>query len=154
MFVQFRFLRRWNQSGQKYAGAPDIVSFFRSTPLTGRYLWSLVSYTYSICFSDALGALRQAGHSPAIGSLLLVPIIAGSIAFKIAFTWNDEPELVECLVELVPVSLQSTLYFLKEVDLVLMARAIYGAIGVAIVYIIMEHLSRCKHSNAQVSVES
>lgn len=68
-------------------------------------------------------------------------ICAGSLAFKVAFTWNDEPELVERLVAVIPRAGQRRVMSLMLLDLVFAARMIYLCIGVAFIYVTLMHIS-------------
>lgn len=89
--ITLRILRRWNQTGQKYAGEPDIARTF--LPAHNFLLWVLVILTYldvvqrisrrAIPWASRLGSTAAAA---ALG--------AAAIGFKIAFTKADAPELL------------------------------------------------------------
>lgn len=83
--LAMRLLRRWNQSGQKYAGSPDIALFLRSYP---SWLAFLVSATYGAMVHDLRSTLP--GRA---ATLETVAIISATAIFKLIFTFNDAPEL-------------------------------------------------------------
>ena len=95
----FGVTRRWNQTGQKYAGSPDLVSevFSRHTWL----LWFLVVGTYAV-MSRSLSRQARLWCASASMSVLPVAICIAAITFKITFTAADAPELLEGLTLLAP----------------------------------------------------
>ena len=136
-----RLLRRWNQSGQKYAGAPDIVAAFRSSTSLTVLLWILVFSTYAHLYTRLSRMFRQAQLPALLGYLWAAAICAVSFAFKIAFTWNDEPELVQSVAQVFPKAARDVLLRVEELDLVGTARLAFMTIGVAFVYLAMMHSS-------------
>jgi len=136
-----RLLRRWNQSGQKYAGAPDIVAAFRSSTSLSLLLWIIVLSTYAHLFTRLAKMFRQAQLPALVGHLWAAAICAVSVAFKIAFTCNDEPELAQSVAQLLPEAARDVLLGVGELDLVGTARLAFMTIGVAFVYLVMMHLS-------------
>lgn len=88
--IATRLVRGWNQTGQKFAGNPDIVKTFISTnPVL---LWVLVCAVYfwmyqglAQGFSRFLTPLSLAGTSA---------LTLAAFSFKLAFTNQDAPELV------------------------------------------------------------
>jgi ethanolaminephosphotransferase len=87
----FGISRRWNQTGQKHAGEPDIVT---KVLLTNRWLlWLLVLTTYSIV------SRRLSRRAATWGSvqLTVLPVIVAisALLFKLAFTAADAPELLQ-----------------------------------------------------------
>ncbi|KOS16884.1 GPI ethanolamine phosphate transferase 2 [Escovopsis weberi] len=89
-FAALRLIRGWNQTGQKFAGNPDIVkSFLVPNP---QLLWVLISLTYLLVCSQMLvplSALPLYVAAPSAVALLLA-----SLGFKLAFTAEDAPEVV------------------------------------------------------------
>ena len=83
-----RVLRRWNQTGQKFTGEPDIARSF--LPENPHILWTLVILTY---IDAGRGLLKNLSTSrlPRIGALML-PVL--SFMFKLNFVANDSPELL------------------------------------------------------------
>lgn len=117
-----RILRRWNQTGQKFTGEPDIAKTFLSKRQNA--LWSLVILTYAdICLHLVL-AMRSAKvwHLAA----LTVTIIA--FIFKVNFVASDSPELLHT----------SSLEWIGNVgiSLVSQARLVFGGISLLIIFLI------------------
>ncbi|WAO91006.1 GPI ethanolamine phosphate transferase 2 [Fusarium falciforme] len=85
-----RITRAWNQTGQKFAGSPDIVkSFIVTHP---QLLWSLLIFSYMILSFRMLARLKSLPSmtSTALTSVLLM----SAFSFKLDFTSEDAPELV------------------------------------------------------------
>lgn len=82
-----RFLRRWNQTGQKFAAEPDIAhTVFGSHP---EIFWGLLALTY---LDAALGLVRS---MPISGISKLGAFIPALLAFtfKLHFVASESPEL-------------------------------------------------------------
>lgn len=85
-----RVIRRWNQTGQKHAGGPDIVNFICST--NPNLLWLLVLVAYV----DAARRLSRCGlplASRKISFAVFLSLCFAALIFKIEFTYTDAPEL-------------------------------------------------------------
>lgn len=85
-----RVIRRWNQTGQKHAGGPDIVNFICST--NPNLLWLLVIVAYV----DAARRLSRCGlplASRKISIAVFLSLCFAALIFKIEFTYADAPEL-------------------------------------------------------------
>jgi ethanolaminephosphotransferase len=134
-----RIARRWNQTGQKFAGEPDIARTF----LFGHRwtLWVLIGATY-------LWNLRSlASHSfpqlPRLASVAIATALASaSFTFKLAFTFEDSPELM----------IGPALYVVENdlgISLVTRARVVFAFIGIASVYSIFASFSRAKGSSCR-----
>lgn len=125
-----RLAVRWNQTGQKHAGAPDIVhNFF---PNAHMLMWGLILGTYG--YSGVLLVRRAfAGIIATEFSVLLaVALVVPGIIFKLNFTQADAPELVQGLaLQLRQVT--------ERFDLVIQARIVF--IGLATAAIIVVTLS-------------
>ncbi|KAJ4527634.1 major facilitator super transporter protein [Exophiala dermatitidis] len=91
-FLLFGVVRRWRQTGQKYAGGPDLLSEL-VTPYPW-LLWTLVVLTYvqlTVNLSQKTSTwvnVRQMGLLPVLVSI-------SAFLFKIAFTAADAPELLQ-----------------------------------------------------------
>ncbi|XXH04428.1 hypothetical protein Hte_010843 [Hypoxylon texense] len=85
-----RISRGWNQTGQKFAGEPDIVTrFMASNP---SLLWCLVFATYATVSVELFNTL---GDIPtAISGSVVAGLVTSALSFKLAFTNEDAPELV------------------------------------------------------------
>lgn len=110
-----RIIRRWNQTGQKHAGAPDIVrTFFSNHP---DYLWVLIFITYTSLFSRlAARAFQVTGKQ--LGVVLSISIVTANAGFKVASAAQDSPELI-------PSWLQPVVEILKPVSLVTQAQTAF-----------------------------
>lgn len=94
MFVLFglRLTRRWNQTGQKLAGEPDIAkTFFHNHP---NIMWIAVIATY-LCSVTTMSR-RQYGRRSSVDLPSIMPLILGLVAFtfKVAYTAAEAPELL------------------------------------------------------------
>jgi ethanolamine phosphate transferase 2 subunit G len=121
-----RLVRGWNQTGQKFAGSPDIVKTFIGT--NPSLLWLLVFLTYGITVQA--GMRRSLGGIPAVGMRLLSSVIVVlALWFKMAFTREDAPELTTGLVERT-----TRLLAVFGVPLVALARRVFAAVGIVAAY--------------------
>jgi ethanolamine phosphate transferase 2 subunit G len=88
--ITTRLLRGWNQTGQKYAGGPDIVkSYLLTNP---RLLWVCIIIEYVSCYLQLTLQLRRSRY-PKLASIVLVVMLI-AFNFKLSFTNEDAPELV------------------------------------------------------------
>ncbi|KAK4569881.1 major facilitator super transporter protein [Recurvomyces mirabilis] len=90
-----RMAIRWNQTGQKHAGEPDIVHTFFPEHHVLMWLMILATYGYT-CWMIAGRTFLDLvpGEAAALGAIVLaVP----AIVFKLNFTHADAPELVQDL---------------------------------------------------------
>jgi hypothetical protein len=121
-----RITQRWNQTGQKFAGGPDIVhNFWMPHP---KLLWGIVAITYltiSFRVKDHLTNFLKAGTLA--GTLCSSMLSVSAFAFKLGFTANDAPELLSWLGEDVVESLQT-------IPLVGSARIIFLLMGSEVVW--------------------
>lgn len=113
-----RVIRAWNQTGQKHAGEPDIARGF--LPFHNHILWSLVCLVYVVVAGKMLPKDRP-GVGRLASVLFAMLICTTALAFKIAFTMADEPELLKGL----PVVHNGTL---ASLDLTTQARAVFSGI--------------------------
>lgn len=85
----FRLLRRWNQTGQKFSGAPDISNSF--LPNHTNILWVLNVFTFIFIYHRA--SKRSRFRLPI--RLLYCSMICMVLIFKIVFTVSHFPELMQ-----------------------------------------------------------
>lgn len=115
--ITYRILRRWNQTGQKFAAEPDIARTF--FPSNQNIFWVLVIFTYADMARSLVG-------SP--GSLIwrLVGFLTtiAAFVFKAAFVASDSPELLDASF-LEPIGKK-----LSCVSLVLQARTVFCGIAI------------------------
>lgn len=88
-----RIVTRWNQTGQKHAGASDIVKdYLLAYP---SLLWILILATFVVV---ATGAARHFASHYRIsfqgGATCSTSLIFATLIFKLAFTASDAPELL------------------------------------------------------------
>lgn len=120
-----RITRRWNQTGQKFAGEPDIARTFLSHHSI--ILWNLVSATYF--WNAALLASNGFPRLPrSITTTIAAVLFVISIDFKLAFTMEDAPELMQSFT-FIP-ALLSTLT--GQISLVTRARGVFLGIAMAL----------------------
>lgn len=120
-FLLFGVIRRWRQTGQKYAGDPDLLSKVVTPNLW--ILWPLVVLAYAVPSRNLsrravvwMGA-RQMG-------LLPVLVCISAFLFKIAFTAADAPELLQTFPILNPL-----VEFVSRYPLVNLARVVFIGLG-------------------------
>ncbi|PYH98924.1 sulfatase [Aspergillus ellipticus CBS 707.79] len=94
LLVSHRVLRRWNQTGQKFAAEPDIARSF--LPSQRLVLWSLVALTYAY---TCMCLFAHRCHSR-LWRLCCFIVTAAALILKLAFVASDFPEL---LYETVPI---------------------------------------------------
>lgn len=118
-----RITRGWNQTGQKFAGEPDIVTHFMASnpPL----LWCLVFATYATVSVELFNTL---GNIPtAISGSVVAGLVMSALSFKLAFTNEDAPELI--------VGFAKTLVNMFDgPSLVNRARAVFLGLGLTSMY--------------------
>lgn len=115
-----RVARSWNQTGQKFAGEPDIVKTFL-IPEPSR-LWVLLSLTYVLVSFRILPTLQGLPYVVSTGLTSL--LISTALSFKLAFTVEDAPELV--------VGLARTLHGMSQgQSLLFRARLVFSLIGLS-----------------------
>ncbi|PYI23311.1 GPI ethanolamine phosphate transferase 2 [Aspergillus japonicus CBS 114.51] len=88
LFATHRILRRWNQTGQKFAAEPDIAHNFFPTNLY--ILWPLVIVTYA----DICVHLSHSYHSSKLWRLICIAVTATAFLFKLGSVVSDFPELL------------------------------------------------------------
>lgn len=139
--VLHRVIRRWNQTGQKYAGADDIVNsgIFHGSSFV---LWTLIAVTY---IDVTLRLARHVARSLAtfdteekargldiestdtnrmMGTIAVLPLSATAFAFKLAFTAKDAPELTRDLTG-------HMMDALEDLNLVGLAQMVFGGIALS-----------------------
>ena len=112
--VFHRVLRRWNQTGQKYAGEPDIARNF--LPFHISTLWLLVVLTYLVSCGQISFCLPRG----LIWRLIAIVVTLVTFLFKLAFVASESPELLnnpsvlklmKSLVDIMPLIFQARLTF-------------------------------------------
>ncbi|KAE8450118.1 hypothetical protein EG329_006899 [Mollisiaceae sp. DMI_Dod_QoI] len=137
ILIATRVARRWNQTGQKFAGEPDIArTFFTEHRL---FLWSLVGLTY--LWNLQCLAARAFSRFPQIAAgAIATTIVTAALTFKLAFTNEDSPELMAGI----PKSMADSEV---GVSLVARARIAFIAIGLASIYTLISGFGPSKKPN-------
>lgn len=116
-----RIVRRWNQTGQKFAGASDIAQTYLS--IRPRLLWLLILAAY---LANCRGMIRLSPFERPIPNklwnLASVLVMVVAFTFKLAFTAADSPELLDSRV------LGLVERYLSQASLVSLARLIFYGI--------------------------
>jgi ethanolaminephosphotransferase len=117
-----RLSTRWNQTGQKHAGDPDVAhNFFPDHYII---LWMLIITTY-IHLAFRIGRRTFADIlAPEFATISAISLVLPSFVFKLNFTQADAPELVGGLAETIR-------QWTSELDLVIQARASFVGLGIA-----------------------
>ncbi|KAF2630219.1 alkaline phosphatase-like protein [Macroventuria anomochaeta] len=153
VLVIHRVIRRWNQTGQKFAGADDIVTSGIFHGNNSILLWVLVGATYldvtlrvSRHYARSVVTLsnplyrkqldpQPLEHHRMIGSLVALPLCGTAFIFKIAFTVKDAPELTYTLTS-------NVMAWVETLDLVLLARMVFGGIAFSFAGILFAEYQR------------
>ncbi|KAF3207428.1 major facilitator super transporter protein [Orbilia oligospora] len=80
LLVLLRLTRRWNQTGQKHAGAPDITNTFLTNNPT--ILWALVFFSYTDMFFRLKRNL-DTKHSVLVGPVMSISPVVAQLVFSI-----------------------------------------------------------------------
>lgn len=126
-----RLLQRWNQTGQKHAGSPDIVSSLL-LPRPG-VLWALVVATY-LALQFRLSRLfsidrAKLGGADLLGISAATALCGMALVFKMCFTARDAPELITGV-------LTANREFFEQAPLVALARIVFCGCGVGVVRLV------------------
>lgn len=131
ILVLARIARRWNQTGQKFAGQPDIARSF--LPLSPTLLWTLATTT----FLESSRRIALTGFpmvSRSISTIAAISLCLSALVYKVAFTNADAPELLAGY-DLAELPWFSTLISL---DLVAQARAAFLGLAISLVYVLFQ----------------
>jgi ethanolamine phosphate transferase 2 subunit G len=132
-----RVARRWNQTGQKFAGEPDIARTF--LPSHSDLLWTLVCAAYLPLDQLPLPSIRR-GKSMLFTAILLVT----GVSFKLAFTKEDDPEQIGPLATAL---INLTGSITAGWSLVALARLVFFTLSMALIYSGVESLTSTKHDH-------
>ncbi|KAF9631316.1 Type I phosphodiesterase/nucleotide pyrophosphatase/phosphate transferase [Lasiodiplodia theobromae] len=147
-----RVTRRWNQTGQKYAGAPDIVhSAIMTHPVV---LWSLVSITYiHLTMRIKTHLTRRFPRTSqgkqlqtfAVGNAFLLCGVA--FLFKLSFTARDAPELVRG-------ASPGAMVFLESLNLVKLVRCVFIGSIVGVGWVVLRETAEGKGKSGSLIVDA
>ncbi|KAL4976195.1 alkaline-phosphatase-like protein [Aspergillus desertorum] len=121
--LSHRIIRRWNQTGQKFAAEPDIARIY--LPRHRSSLWLLVVVTYA----DVCLHLMNDFSPSILCRLLCLAVTATCFTFKLVFAASESPELLN------ETAVQSLAIFLDDIPLVLHARVAMG--GIALLFMLI-----------------
>lgn len=128
-----RFAVRWNQTGQKHAGEPDIVH--NIFPEHHILMWLLILATY-LANGWFLHNRTFAGiFMPEITAFVDVSLVFLAIVFKLNFTQADAPELVQGLASRIR-------EWSEPFSLVMQARAVFGVLAAASISVVVSSIAR------------
>lgn len=152
LFVH-RVIRRWNQTGQKFAGADDIVTSGIFHGNSSILLWLIIGVTYldvtnrisnhiarSVVTSSSPVYKKQVDPQPSdqhrvAGVLTSLPLCATAFVFKLAFTAKDAPELTYGITT-------SLMAWVETLDLVGLARMVFGGITLVFAWVLFAEYQR------------
>ncbi|KXJ88778.1 hypothetical protein Micbo1qcDRAFT_166219 [Microdochium bolleyi] len=141
--LYLRVLRNWNQTGQKFAGEPDIVTIMLVPHPS--LLWLLVLSAYALVAWQLYHELRDV--APVISGSLITGLVTSAVSFKLAFTREDAPELMT--------GFASTLSnAFSGPTLVELARAVFMGLGLAAIYPVYILLRRPAGSSPQSAMRT
>ncbi|KAK9421152.1 putative Alkaline-phosphatase-like protein [Seiridium unicorne] len=121
--ISLRLIRGWNQTGQKFAGSPDLVKLFLIPQ--PQLLWCLIIGTYAMVTIELLS--RSKGFVGAFTQPLIIGLVGAAVSFKIAFTNEDAPEIVVGFA-------QSLMRMIDGPALLDRARAVFIGLALASIY--------------------
>ncbi|KAL4766929.1 alkaline-phosphatase-like protein [Aspergillus nidulans var. acristatus] len=121
--ISHRFMRRWNQTGQKFAAEPDIARSY--LPSHRINLWLLIVVTYA----DVCLHLMDDLSPSLIWRLLCLAVTAMCFTFKLVFAASESPELLN------ETTVQTVATFMDGITLVLYARVAMG--GIALLFMLI-----------------
>ncbi|KAF1811998.1 alkaline phosphatase-like protein [Eremomyces bilateralis CBS 781.70] len=128
-----RIIQRWNQTGQKRAGAPDIVhDVLLPHPLL---LWTLVLTTYGLVLTRLRVRPFRPNKRTTMESYLSMTAGLLSLVFKASFTAHDAPELLEGVTP-------GVLQIFMDFNLVVGARLVFGLV----IFVLVLRLARNDHT--------
>ncbi|KAJ4302932.1 major facilitator super transporter protein [Kalmusia sp. IMI 367209] len=153
LLVLHRVIRRWNQTGQKYAGADDIVHSGIFYGNNSFILWALVGATYmdlairlskhvarSITVFDKGSSSEDPEAIDANRFMALVavlPLCATAFVFKLAFTARDAPELTYGINE-------GLIAWVEDLSLVDVARMVFLGTALSAAWVTVSEWTRSR----------
>lgn len=131
-----RFVRGWNQTGQKFAGEPDFVKIFlHPQPVL---IWVLVTVTYLWVHRELV---RGFDNVPTVLNIVgTTGLVLAAFTFKLAFTNEDAPELVVGFA-------RSLVEITQGVSLVTRARAVFIGLAIGTACVVYFLVTKSRLSN-------
>ena len=140
-----RLAVRWNQTGQKHAGEPDIVHAI--FPAYHIVMWLLILMAY-VANGWLLHNRTFAGiFIPELTAFAIMTLVVLGIVFKLNFTQADAPELVQGLALRIR-------EWSEPFSLVMQARAVFAALAVSAVTVVLLSIAQVRtRSSARSGAE-
>ena len=153
ILILHRVIRRWNQTGQKYSGAPDVVTSGIFHGNNSLFLWVLIGATYLDVTNRVSRHIARSvvglsnplyrkqvdpqplDHHRVTGTLITLPLCGTAFIFKLAFTVKDAPELTYAITP-------SLMAWVETLDLVNLARTVFGGVALAFTWIVFAEWQR------------
>ena len=123
-----RVLRRWNQTGQKHAGEPDIAKTFLSAHSI--LLWIAVTVTF-LDMSRRLAWCSLPGVPSRVAGCASIVLCLLAFGFKVAFTITVAPELLTGIPQYLWKIFEGT-------PLVSQARIVLWGLAISVAYIVYQ----------------
>ena len=144
LLTTHRLAVRWNQTGQKHAGEPDIVHTI--FPQHHLLMWMLVLATY-VTNGYFLHTETFAGIlPPELTPLANMTLVFLGIVFKLNFTQADAPELVQGLALRIR-------EWSEPFSLVMQAQAVFVILGVTAVVVVVQSIMQARTSPVSSGAE-
>jgi ethanolaminephosphotransferase len=144
VLITMRLARRWNQTGQKFAGEPDIGRTFLFEHRI--FFWAILCITY-LWNLQSLASTGFPRFPQLVAGGIATALATAGVTFKLAFTYADSPELM-----------MGTVKAMANNDvglsLVVRARIIFIGILIAVQYTIVSGFSLPKRANRKSSKSS
>ncbi|KAK4034082.1 GPI ethanolamine phosphate transferase 2 [Parachaetomium inaequale] len=140
LLLATRIIRSWNQTGQKFAGEPDIVKMYLNTNPT--LLWCLIGATYLWVHQNLIYGLT--GLPIWLSFTTATGLVLAAFTFKTAFTLEDAPELVTDFARYL-----LKLNFTQDASLITRARAVFIGLALLTAVTILFMLARRRVSVGQ-----
>ncbi|EPS39021.1 hypothetical protein H072_7217 [Dactylellina haptotyla CBS 200.50] len=138
ILVLLRIIRRWNQTGQKHAGAQDISKDFLSHhPIV---LWILVFFSYTDMFWRLKRNL-ETRHSAIVGPVMSISPVVSSMLFKLSMAALDQRELI-------PSFLMDFAEGFAKVSVVTQAQLVFAILFIIATYLVLVRNPSLKGTNA------
>ncbi|KAF2158178.1 alkaline phosphatase-like protein [Myriangium duriaei CBS 260.36] len=133
LLVIHRVNDRWNQTGQKWAGEPDIAKSF----FTNHYfiLWVLVAFAYFQVATSMASRTLQGVLPNFVAQAFSMLLVGTAYAFKLNFTYADSPELVGNLLTIIRNAS-------ADYTLLSQARTVFGVLGIVCLAVIPGHFAQ------------
>ncbi|KAK3296215.1 alkaline-phosphatase-like protein [Chaetomium fimeti] len=133
LLLTTRIIRSWNQTGQKFAGEPDIVKTYLNT--NPALLWCLIGVTYLWAHQSLIYGLS--GLPMWFSFTTATGLVLAAFTFKVAFTLEDAPELVTDFARYI-----LKLHLTHSATLITRARAVFIGLALLTAITVLSMLAR------------